>query len=112
MSATPPKLEQARTLTLQAHRTDPLAVQPLLVLANIDSIEHHGDAALADLQGAVRLQPANPDTWTQLAAYQLSQLNQVREARSSLDAALYLDPRSFDAIQLLLQVNRAATATG
>jgi tetratricopeptide (TPR) repeat protein len=106
-AATPPNFPQARTLAAQARRTDPLSVEPDLDLAAIEIEAKRLPAAQAALQRAVRLQPANPETWLRLADFELHQLHQPRAALRTLGAALYLDPRSFDGLRLLLQAQRA-----
>jgi len=44
---------------------------------------------------------------TSLAEFQLHELKDPTAAKKTLSAALYLDPKSVQAIQLLLEVNRA-----
>ena len=83
-------LVQARA----AHDRDPLALEPLFDLST--AADAAGDKAGAQrvLEQAVRLQPGNPESWRQLAAYQLNNLNQPTPAFAALRAALFLDPKN------------------
>jgi cytochrome c-type biogenesis protein CcmH/NrfG len=110
-SANPPNFPKARTLASQAHRINPLSIEPLLDLAAIETKAFKPFPALHALEAAVRLQPANPVAWTRLADFQLHVEHSPTLARRSLAAALYLDPRSYDAIQLLILANRGKAAT-
>ena len=105
-TATPPNYPKARTLAGQARRTNPLSIEPLLDMAAIENKAHHPGRALHALQGAVRLQPANPVGWVRLADFELHGLHRPDLAKRSLASALYLDPRSVEAIQLLIETNR------
>jgi hypothetical protein len=49
--------------------------------------------------------------WTRLADFELHVLHSAGMAERSIAAALYLDPRSLDAIQLLIEANRSAPAS-
>jgi len=49
--------------------------------------------------------------WTRLAAFELHELHRPRDAKRTLASALYLDPRSVEAIQLLIEANRGGAAT-
>jgi hypothetical protein len=77
-----------------AHDRDPLALEPLFDISTIEDAAGHRDLAQRALEEAVRLQPANPESWRQLANYQLNTLNQPIPAFASLRAALFLDPQS------------------
>jgi predicted Zn-dependent protease len=111
LAADPPRIPAARELAGRAHDRNPLAVDPYFARAAIERKAHNRDGARRALQAAVKLQPANPSTWTSLAEFQLHELGQPGRAKKTLGAALYLDPRSVQAIQLLLEINRTATAT-
>jgi tetratricopeptide (TPR) repeat protein len=86
----PDALVQARA----AHDRDPLALEPLFDLATVQSAAGQRDAAQRTFSEAVRLQPSNPESWRQLANYQLNTLNQPSPAFAALRAALFLDPRN------------------
>ncbi len=70
---------------------NPLSIDPLLTLAAAQSAAHRDAAARATLQRAVRLQPANADTWLRLGELELA-LGHEKRALRLLGAALYLDP--------------------
>ena len=99
-----------RSLANNAHNRDPLALDPLTVLAIVETRQGNRDAALRDLENEVEMQPANAETWLRLADFQLNQLKQPKQALRSLSAALYLDPRDPMTISAYLQV--AAQASG
>ena len=52
----------------------------------------------------MRKQPANPATWLTLAEFELSEGNRP-QALSAVGSALYLDPRSQEAISTYLQAS-------
>ncbi|MEY2516576.1 MAG: hypothetical protein QOJ89_3934, partial [bacterium] len=84
----------AREQALTAHDRNPLAVDPLFKLAQIE--EQAGSRELqarAALEDAVRLQPANPEPWIQLASFELRS-GHPRAALTASRRAVYLDPRS------------------
>jgi len=98
---TAPAAAQAR----RAHRLDPLAVEPLFTLAQVEQQQGRASAALATLQQAVRLQPQNFATYYELALMQLDVLGQRDQAALSLRRALALnphDPNSLDELQAAL----------
>jgi O-antigen ligase len=71
---------------------DPLSVQALFTLATVQRAADEPALAKATLQRAVRLQPANPQTWLTLARYDLS--SEPAAALKELQAAIYLNPES------------------
>jgi cytochrome c-type biogenesis protein CcmH/NrfG len=58
------------------------------------------------LEEAVRLQPANPETWQRLAEFELDILDRPQVALTAIRPALYLDPRSSDAVAVFLAAQR------
>jgi cytochrome c-type biogenesis protein CcmH/NrfG len=60
--------------------------------------------ARSALQKAVRNEPANPATWLALAEFELSE-GRKPQALSAVGSALYLDPRSQEAISVYLQAS-------
>jgi hypothetical protein len=62
------------------------------------------------LEQAVHLQPANPDTWLRLAQFDLNVLKRPRAAMTAIRPALYLDPRSSDAVAVFLAAQRQASS--
>jgi hypothetical protein len=77
-----------------ARDRDPLALEPLFDVSTIEDSAGDKPAAQRALEDAVRLQPANPESWRQLANYQLNTLNQPTPAFVALRAALFLDPKN------------------
>jgi hypothetical protein len=107
-------LEAGKVNVALAHAQDardrnPLALDPLTVLAIVETRRGDRRAALAALQQEVRLQPANAETWLRLADFQLNRLKRPKDALRSLEAALYLDPRNPSTISAYLQVARGVT---
>ncbi|MDX6671141.1 MAG: hypothetical protein QOI91_1504 [Solirubrobacteraceae bacterium] len=89
-----------------AHERNPLALRPLFDLSTVQDAAEHKDLAQRALEQAVRLQPANPDSWMQLATYQLNVLQQPTPAFQAARAALFLDPKSVAAQSLFLEAYR------
>ncbi len=100
----------ARTQVRAAIDRNPLSIDPLYDLAAIDQAAGDVAAERVDYQRAVQVQPANPDPWLQLALFELRVRNDPRSALAALGAALYLDPRSPDAIAAFLQASAAVQA--
>jgi tetratricopeptide (TPR) repeat protein len=92
--------------TQAAHDRNPLALRPLFDLSSVQDAAGRKDLAQRALEEAVRTQPANPDSWTQLATYQLNVLAQPTYAFQSARAALFLDPKSPSAQSLFLEAYR------
>ncbi len=69
---------------------DPLSVEALFVLAEVQASAGHATEARATLQRAVRLQPSNPQTWLALGRFDLQADPQA--ALHELRAGIYLDP--------------------
>lgn len=86
---------------------NPLSVEPLFEVATMEDARGRRPAALAALEKAVRLQPANAETWRRLGRYRLSVLAEPREALPAFRSAYYLDPQSPEAASDLLEVQRA-----
>lgn len=103
-------ITNAAALKDAEHAADvnPLSVEPLYAEAYVHVLGGRKDAARTALVKAVRLQPANPDTWVQLADFTLNQLNRPDEARRLLGPALYLDPQSRPAAIVFLKASRIA----
>ena len=96
--------EQARAQIAQAERTNPLSVDLLFQQAAIERAGGNTAGARAVLQEAVRKEPANPATWLALAEFELSE-GRKPQALSAVGSALYLDPRSQEAITTYLQAS-------
>ena len=96
-------VRQARELTVRASEIDPLTVEPLFNLAVIEA--RRPAVARQALERAVQLQPQNAATWLRLAEYD-ADIGDEGGALAALRAALYLDPKSTDAVSLFLEVSR------
>jgi len=102
-------LVAARADAQTARSRDPLALDPLTVLSIVQQRSGDKQAALESLRQAVRMQPANSQTWLALGTFQADQLHRYRDAKRSMAAAVYLDPRNPDTIAAYLDVLRRAT---
>jgi hypothetical protein len=85
-----------------AAASDPVAVDPLWELAAFYAALGNLPAAHHELTHATSVQPSNPATWEQLAAFDV-QHGRAEEALSALHNALRLDRGSVQARQLLTQ---------
>jgi hypothetical protein len=91
----------------RAHDIDPLSPRPYVVRNAILDASGNPVGATKALQDAVRAFPADPQTWIQLAQYQLNSLNQPAEALKTVKGALYLDPQSRAAQTVYFQAGAA-----
>jgi hypothetical protein len=96
--------DQARAQIARAERTNPLSVDLLFQQAAIERADGNAAGARRVLQEAVRNEPANPATWLALAEFELSE-GRKPQALSAVGSALYLDPRSQEAISTYLQAS-------
>lgn len=82
----------ARSTAQAAVSADPLSVESLFALAQVQN--ESGEPALArtTLTRAVRLQPSNPQSWLELAKFDLTP--KPAAAVRELQAVIYLDPGS------------------
>jgi tetratricopeptide (TPR) repeat protein len=87
-------VDAARSAAQRAHEIDPLTPRPYVVRNAIEDASANPVAAQKALQDAVIAFPADPQTWIQLAQYQLNSANQPAEALKTIKGALYLDPQS------------------
>jgi tetratricopeptide (TPR) repeat protein len=101
------KLAAARADAERARRIDPLSIDPLLTLAEVESAAGRRVAARATLERAVRLQPANPEPWLRLGQAELEQGDR-RAALAALNAAVYLDPQNPLTQRVYAQASTAA----
>jgi hypothetical protein len=101
------ELEAAVSIAEIARDRNPLSPEPLWELAFVE--EERGRLANAEdaLQEAVRLQPANAETWRRLGRFQLSTLNEPADALASFRAAYFLDPRNPVSTSDFLEASRA-----
>lgn len=103
-------VDSARAQAKRAHDLNPLALDPLYKLARIE--EEAGNRkvqARAALEQAVRLQPANPEPWIQLASFEL-RAKDPQAAVTASRRAVYLDPRSSRPLGVFLQARKQITA--
>lgn len=101
--------DAARAQAQRAREANPLSVDPLFTLATIEQAAGRNTAARRALGDAVRLQPANPDPWLRLAEFELNTLQRPAIAMTAIRPALYLDPRSSDAVAVFLAAQRQTT---
>ncbi len=101
---------KARTLAQEARDTNPLSIDPLFTLATIENAAGRNPAALTAIQSAVKLQPANADTWVRLAQLELGPENDPQAALRDIGPALFLDPRSLTAQATFLAAYRQQAA--
>jgi hypothetical protein len=101
------QLDAAVSIAQIAHDRNPLSPEPLWELGYIE--EQRGRLAAAEdaYEEAVRIQPANAETWRRLGRFQLSSLNQPSDALASFRAAYFLDPRSPASTSDFLEASRA-----
>ncbi len=105
-------VDAARKQAQAARDGNPLAVEPLFKLAQVE--EQAGNRqiqARAALQQAVRLQPANPEPWIELANFELS-AGRPQAAEAASRRAVYLDPRSSRPLGVFLDARRQIAAAG
>jgi tetratricopeptide (TPR) repeat protein len=69
---------------------DPVSAEALFTLAEVQLLGGQATQAHATLQKAVRLQPSNPQTWLELARFDLHR--DPHSALRELQAAIYLNP--------------------
>ena len=102
--------DAARTQAERARDANPLALDPLFTLATIETAAGRNTAARRALRDAVRLAPDNPDPWVRLAEFEFNTLQRPAIALTAIRPALYLDPRSSDAVAVFLAAQRQTTA--
>ncbi|HEV2060403.1 MAG TPA: hypothetical protein VGR11_13695, partial [Solirubrobacteraceae bacterium] len=102
--------DAARAQAERARDVNPLSLDPLFTLATIETATRRNTAARRALGEAVRLQPDNPDPWLRLAEFELNTLQRPEIAMRAIRPALYLDPRSSDAVAVFLAAQRKTTA--
>ncbi len=90
--------------------SDPLALEPLLVLSELYQRVRDDGAARAELVKGVQLQPDNFQSWYALGSFDLSR-HEARLALASLERAQMLDPIDPGTAQALADA-RAALAAG
>jgi O-antigen ligase len=86
-------LPAANAAALSAVARDPLSVEALFTLADVQQAADRPALALATLERAVRLQPSNPQPWLVLGRYEL-QRGSPMAAVNALQASIFLNPES------------------
>jgi hypothetical protein len=86
---------------------NPLSADPLFDLAAIEQARGRTAQAQLALERAVRLQPANADTWSRLGELRLSALDDPRGALRAFRAAYFLDPHDPQTASDVLAATRA-----
>ncbi|MGA2454055.1 MAG: O-antigen ligase family protein [Solirubrobacteraceae bacterium] len=86
-------LRAASAAAESAVARDPLSVEALFTLADVQQASDRSALARATLERAVRLQPSNPQPWLALGRYEL-ELGEASAAVSALQAAIFLNPES------------------
>lgn len=100
----------AREQAQRARDLNPLALDPLFKLSRIEEQEGgRPSQARTSLLEAVRLQPANPEAWIQLAGFEL-RAGEAQAAATASRRAVFLDPRSSRTLGLFLQSRKQITA--
>jgi hypothetical protein len=98
---------EARRAVQHAHEIDPLSPRPYVVRNAIEDAAGNPVAAQKALEQAVLAFPGDPQTWIQLAQYQLNARNMPAEALKTVVGALYLDPQSRAAQTVYFQADAA-----
>ncbi len=88
-------------------KRNPLSVDPLFDLAAIEQARGRTAQAQIALERAVRLQPANAETWSRLGDLRLVALDDPRGALKAYKAAYYLDPHDPQTGSGVLQATHA-----
>lgn len=100
-------LAQAAEIAAIAHDRNPLSPEPLWELGYIEEQRGRLPEAERALEEAVRIQPANAETWRRLGRFQLAALDQPADALASFRAAYFLDPRNPASTSDFLAARRA-----
>ena len=97
-----------------ARRLDPVAVDALLLDAQVAGIRHQFGFASELLTDAIHRQPDNPDVWLGIARFELGR-GDTAAMRTAASHALKLDPENPAGLLFFLANDlgvRSATATG
>ena len=90
------KYEDARTRAQNVLTKDPRNVQAQIVLGNATAGMKDLDAAVADMEEAIRLDPARANTYANLGALQLAR-GKKEAAEAAFKKAVEIDPKSVPA---------------
>ena len=100
-------LDAAVSIARIAADRNPLSPEPLWELGYIEQQRGRLAAAEEAYEEAVRIQPANAETWRRLGRFQLSAINQPSDALASFRAAYFLYPRNPASTSDFLEASRA-----
>ena len=100
----------AAAIARVATERNPLSVDALWDLAGIELQRGEVPAAQAALERAVRLEPANAESWRRLGRFRLSVSQDPRSALEAFQAAYYLDPENPVSASDVLETRRALAA--
>jgi tetratricopeptide (TPR) repeat protein len=98
---------EARRAAQHAHEIDPLSPRAYVVRNAIEDAAGNPVAAQKALEQAVLAFPADPQTWIQLAQYELNARNMPAQALKTVVGALYHDPQSRAAQTVYFQADAA-----
>jgi cytochrome c-type biogenesis protein CcmH/NrfG len=87
---------------------NPLSADPLFDLATIEQARGNTAAARSALERAVRLQPADAETWRRLGELQLGAMHDAQAALRDFRAAYFLDPKNPQSVSDVIEATRAA----
>ena len=105
-------LAAARHAAERAHQIDPLSPRPYVVRNAVEDAAGNPAAAQKVLEAAVLAFPADPQTWIQLAQYQLNSRNRPAEALKTVVGALYTRSESRAAQTVYFQADTALNTQG
>jgi hypothetical protein len=103
-------LVNAAAIAQIATERNPLSVDARWDLAGIALQRGEIPAAQAALERAVRLEPANAETWRRLGRFRLSVTRDIPGALDAFRAAYYLDPEGASSASDVLEARRALEA--
>jgi tetratricopeptide (TPR) repeat protein len=97
----------ARAATEKAKDVNPLSAEPYFERAAVEDAADNDRGAVAELERAVQVVPADPEAWRRLGDYYLAPLSEPDQALPILRGALFLDPLSDEARGSYLAALRA-----
>ena len=89
--------------TEDAEDANPLSPDPLFVRAVAETSAGQEDAARHTLEQAVLKFPGDPQSWLNLARFQLATMDRPKDSLDTVQGVLYLDPFSAQGRQLFLE---------
>jgi len=103
-------LANAAAIAVIAGERNPLAVEPKWDLAAIEMVRGRTMAARTALEQAVRLEPANAETWRRLGRFRLVNAGDPGGALEAFRMAYFLDPEAPQSTSDVLEARRALAA--